>query len=371
MAGKPLLALLALIWWGYPLQSVPLSQVDSPACPTACVALDSALARPADRQALLRAVDESLIYLQTPGAQLAYQHYPVPGITWLRVRQSLERFRSLLETSPSPAALQQAVKSQFQFYSALGQDHQGTVAFTGYFEPIYSASLRPTPIYRYPLYRIPPHFSQWPHPNPTRVQLEGEDGLGGDRGPLRGLELVWLKSRLQAFLIQVQGSAQLQLTNGQTITVGFAGRTDQPYTSPGHELVQAGIIPAAELTLPRVLAYFKQHPDQVNHYLSGDRNFVFMQVVPNQPPNGSLGVPLTAGRSIATDKTLMPPGALALIQAPLPPDPLVNRFVLDQDSGKAIRGPGRVDIFLGRGPQAEAQAGLINGPGHLYYLLLR
>jgi len=335
-----------------------------------------------DRQALLAAVDHSLRYLQTEAAVEAYRQYAPSAFNRERVQQSLERFRQLLLTAQTPRALQVAVLREFDFYQSVGSDGAGRVHFTGYFEPVYAASHHPTAEYRYPIYALPPDLSQWRSPQPTRLLLEGSDGLQGGSGPLKGLELAWLRDRLQAYLVQVQGSARLQFPDGSLLSVGYAGRTDYPYVSIGHELVEAGKIPAAELTLEAVIHYFQQHPADLDQYLPRNNRFVFFKPTGGLPAIGSLGEPVTAGRSIATDKSLMPPGALAVIQANLPQANLQNlphqpasqpmtRFVLDQDTGGAIRGAGRVDLFMGTGAAAGAQAGLINTDGQLYYLLLK
>lgn len=331
-----------------------------------------------DRLSLLKSVDHSLRYLNSAAAVQAYQKYPVPGITRDRVKRSLVRFRKLLLSSRSPAQLQTAVNREFVFYKSVGKDEQGTVHFTGYFEPIYAASRKPSTEYRYPLYRLPTDFDQWKTPHLTREQLEGEDGLG-TKSSLRGKELVWLRDRLEAFLVQVQGSARLRLLDGKLMSVGFAGKTNYPYTSLGKELIKDGVLPEEGLTLPVVLNYFRSSPEQMNKYLPRNQSFVFFKETYGAPAMGSIGVPVTAERSIATDKSLMPPGGLALINAPIPyPNDtkqleprMVNRFVLDQDTGSAIRGAGRVDVFMGTGPQAGDRAGLINGTGELYYLLLK
>lgn len=326
-----------------------------------------------DRQALLTAINHSLSYLQTEAAIKAYQTYALPDFSRERVQQSLERFRQLLLTSPTPAAFQAALLREFDFYQSVGLDGAGRVHFTGYFEPVYAASRRPTAEYRYPLYALPPDLSSWPTPQPTRLQLEGADGRQGGAGRLNGLEIAWLRDRLEAYLVQVQGSARLRLTDGRLLSVGYAGRTDYPYVSLGRELVEAGKIPEAELTLAAVLQYFQAHPAELNQYLPRNNRFVFFKETHGAPAIGSLSQPVTAGRSIATDKSLMPPGALALIQADLPnaPSQPTSRFVLDQDTGGAIRGAGRVDLFTGTGAAAGDQAGLINTDGQLYYLLLK
>lgn len=331
-----------------------------------------------DKRSLLRAIDYSLQYLQTPKAIEDYTKLNHPEITRDRVRRSLIRFRQILVSSRSAAELQRAVQREFTGYQSVGNDGQGTVGFTGYFEPTYAGSRTQTAEYRYPLYARPADFQDWDKPHPTREELEGEDGLGW-QSPLRGTEIVWLRDRLEAFLVHVQGSAQIQLPNGQVMTIGYAGKTDHPYTSIGKELVNAGIFSLESLTLPKLIDYFHQFPEQMNEYLPRNQSFVFFKETQGQPATGNLSVPVTAGRSIATDKSIMPPGALALIHAPLPEpnalgqlEPtLVSRFVLDQDTGSAIKGAGRVDVFMGTGSEAGDRAGLTNSNGELYYLLLK
>jgi membrane-bound lytic murein transglycosylase A len=364
-------------------EQMPLRLVTAQQLAGADMGLDDRLwgsaGSPGDRQALVQAIDQSLGYLQTAAAATAYAQYDVPAFSRDRVYRSLERFRQLVQRCRSPEELQAAVLQEFDLYQSVGQDGQGTVSFTGYFQPTYAASLVPTAEYRYPLYRLPSDLEQWPHPHPTRAQLEGADGLKGGQGRLRGQALVWLRDRLEAYLVQVQGSAKLQLPDGRSLSVGVAGHTDYPYTSIGRELVNAGKFTLEELTLPKLIQYFKDHPADLDTYLPRNNRFVFFTETAGAPATGSLGLAVTAERSIATDKSLMPPGALALIQTSLPesnrPTQRVlqptSRYVLDQDTGGAIRGAGRVDIFMGTGTQAGDRAGLINSSGQLYYLLLK
>ena len=329
------------------------------------------------RQALIQAVDRSLYYLSTPEARRTYRQQSKEfGIE--RVRRSLVRFKDLLLTTDSPAALERAVKDEFVFYQSVGNDGRGRVEFTGYFEPTYTASRVRTDKYRYPLYRKPPGFKRWSSPHPTRAQLEGKDGLA-NKSLLKGHELVWLSDRLEAFLVQVQGSAKLKMTDGTTMSVGYGGTTDYPYISIGGELVKDGVFTKDELSLPKLLDYFAANPKQLDKYLPRNNRFIFFRETHGKPPTGSLGVPVTGDRSIATDKSLMPPGALALIVAPIPDlEPtgeidtrVVSRYVLDQDTGSAIKGAGRVDVFLGSGQLAGDRAGRLNGSGNLFYLLLK
>jgi membrane-bound lytic murein transglycosylase A len=337
------------------------------------------LTLPSNRQPLLQAIDHSLSYLATPKAAVDYQAYPLAEITRDRVYRSLQRLRQLVVNSPTDQAFQSALEREFVLYESIGADGEGTVGYTGYFEPQYRASAVPTADYRYPLYRRPPDLENWSQPHPTRLELEGVDGLAASQGPLAGLELVWLANRLEAFLVQVQGSAKLQLTDGRVMAVGYAGRTEYPYTSIGRALVNDGKIAAADLSLPNLLAYFEAHPGDLDRYLPQNERFIFFREGDGGPPTGSLSVPVTAGYSIATDKTLMPPGAIAAIQVDLPQQTAqgvwetqpTTRLVLDQDTGGAILGPGRVDLYVGSGPEAGELAGRINTPGRLFYLLLK
>jgi membrane-bound lytic murein transglycosylase A len=331
-----------------------------------------------DKQALIQSIDNSLRYLRTPAAAEAYRNYPVRWITRDRVERSLLRFRQLVIAANSPAELQAAVQREFVLYQSVGLDNQGTVYFTGYYEPIYRASLQRTEEYRYPLYRRPANLEQWQTPHPKRPQLEGTDGQGLE-SLLRGSELVWLRDRLEAYLVHIQGSARLQLPNGQYLSVGYHGSTDYPYESVGQMMIRDGLHPRDGFTLPKMINIFKQRPYLLDRYLPQNNRFIFFRNTGGAPATGSINVPVTADRSIATDKDLMPPGALALIHTRIPyPDgrggtqaPTVSRFVLDQDKGSAIKSPGRVDVFMGTGEVAGQRAGVMGYRGQLYYLMLR
>ncbi|WP_341531002.1 murein transglycosylase A [Nostoc sp. UHCC 0302] len=363
----------------------PLTPVEMGACTprSTCLGWDDQIwgrkGKGGDRKALLASIDNSLRYLAKDEAIAAYQNYPVQGITLDRVRRSLARFRQLVVYSKSPAQLQAAVRREFVLYKSVGNDGKGTVKFTAYYEPVYTASRVKTSVYKYPLYRLPPDFQQWAKPHPKRIDLEGKDGLLGDKSQLHGLEMLWFRDRLDAYMVHIQGSAQIKLTNGKTTSIGYAGGTDYPWTSIGKELAKDGKLPLAGMTLPRMVSYFRQQPQELNNYLPRWERFIFFQETGGRAATGSIHVPVTAERSIATDKAVMPPGALALVYTSIP-YPVsagkleyrtVSRFVLDQDTGSAIKGPGRVDYFMGSGKLAGDRAGVTGGNGSLYYLLLK
>lgn len=366
-----------------PLLPVSGAEAQANCCHLESLGLDQQIwgedGQPGDKQALLKAVDYSLQYLQTVGAAATYQRYRVAGITRDRVFRSLKRFRELALSSSSPAELQATVRREFVFYQSVGKDGLGNVLFTAYYEPVYAASRVPTKEYRYPIYRLPSDLGSWPQPHPTREELEGKDGLQGSQGRLRGAQLYWLRDRLEAFLVQIEGSGRLQFPDGSETTVGYAGSTAYNYTSIGKELAKDGKLPLEGMTMPTIINYFKKHPSELNIYLPRNRSFVFFQDNKGAPAMGCLNVPVTADRSIATDKSLMPPGALALMHTSIPSvnatgeiqERVVSRYVLDQDTGGAIKGPGRVDYFVGTGKVAGDRAGLTIGDGRLYYLLLK
>ncbi|MGF1602302.1 MAG: murein transglycosylase A [Thermosynechococcaceae cyanobacterium] len=369
-------ALMAPTSAGAPLKTTQADQLP--------LALDtqlwvSATGKQGDKKSMLRALDDSLKYLKTAKSEKDYENYPVPGITRDRVRRSVQRFRQLLVQSTSPEALEKAVKREFTFYQSVGDDGQGNVLFTGYYEATFPASRRPTAEFKYPLYKAPSDLAQWPIPNPTREQLEGTDGLQGSKGKLKGLELVWLRDRFEAFLVQIQGSARLQMTDGSTLSVGFAGKTKHPYVSIGKEMINDGLYTLDQMSLPTLIKHFKENPQDLDRYLTRNPSFIFFRETHGAPPMGSINVPVTAERSIATDKSIMPPGALALIRTELPyfnqANQLefkdVSRYLMDHDTGSAIKGPGRVDVFMGTGDRAAARAGVIKSSGSIYYLLLR
>lgn len=332
-----------------------------------------------DRWSLIRAIDHSLHYLNTPTAMQAYDNYPVETITRDQVIRSLVRFRQLVVNSRSAAQLQDAVRQEFDVYQSVGNDGKGTVKFTAYYSPVYEASRVRTAEYKYPLYRLPANFDQWTIPHPSRVELEGQDGLLGKKSCLSGLELFWLRSRLDAYMVHIQGSATLNLTNGTKTSVGYAGGTDYPWTSISRELTKDGKLPLNKLTLPNVISFFKSNPKEMNNYFPRWKRFIFFEETNGRLPHGNVGVPVTPERSIATDKSLMPPGALAIINASFPyptsdgtlESRRVSRFVLDQDTGSAIKTPGRVDYFMGNGNLAGRRAGVTGGNGNLYYLILK
>jgi len=321
------------------------------------------------RHETIRAIDQSLAYLAKPSARRAY---PYLDITHDRAAASLRAIRETLLAASSGADLNRRIVENFEVYESVGWNDDGEVLFTAYCEPIYNGSLTPTDLYRYPLYRLPPDLAKAADGTPLgRRAPNGEISTYPSRREietrqlLRGSEIVWLKDPVEAYVVHVQGSARIRLPDGREMRLGYAGKTDRPYRSVGMELIKDGRISKSELSLDRIKSYFRENPDRVIEYLYRNECYVFF-TERQGGPYGSLNVPLTDRRSIATDKAVFPRAAPAYVVAGS-----MRHFALDQDTGGAIRSAGRCDVYLGSGPDAEARAGRVHTVGRLYYVFLR
>ena len=193
----------------------------------------------------------------------------------------------------------------------------------------------------------------------------------------KGSELAWLGSRFEVYIAHVQGSAKIRLSNGEIRTVGYAANNGHEYKSIVEELVKDGRISSSQISLAAMIAYFENHPDQMPKYTQMNPRFVFFREEEGEP-RGSLNEPVTPYRTIATDKSIFPRGCLTFISTTLPKATIgqvvlqpYRGFALDQDTGGAIRAPGRCDIYIGQGDTAGELAGRIYQEGKLYYLFLK
>jgi membrane-bound lytic murein transglycosylase A len=340
-------------------------------------------------QQVLAAIDQSLAYLKAPSSK---RFFPYLDITHERAVNTLTSFRDVylreVVQKPGGAGLNAAIRERFDVYKsvggwdATGGRYVGRVLFTGYFTPIYSASLTRTGPYQWPLYKRPadlvsddvtetagrrgpdgrliPHFS--------RVEIERD-------GKLAGQEFVWLANRFDAYIITIQGSAMLRLADGRTMEIGFAGHNGHPYHSPGLQMVADGLIQKENLSLRTMRQYFDAHPDAMDKYLSSNPRTVFFTERPGGP-FGKLNVKVTPFATIATDKSVYPRAMPAFLNVPMSrgfgvASEKFKGFMLDQDTGGAIRAAGRADIYMGTGPGAEELAGRQNAEGELYYLAVK
>jgi membrane-bound lytic murein transglycosylase A len=328
-----------------------------------------------DKANLERAIDKSIKFLGAPSSRRFYPSTnPGDTITHDQILGTLYDIKGLLHQNMTPDAFQQNLLSRYDVYTSVGYNDKGDVWFTGYYTPIYQGSLTPTAEFKYPVYSRLPNIVSDPITGevkgtyPTRKELMAS-------GELRGHELVYFRKPIEPFIIQVQGSAKVILQNGQTLYLGYAGTNGRTHTGLGTALVAEGKIDKKHLSLPAVLAYFDAHPDELDSYVSRDDRFVFLKMYgPEEWPAGSLGVQVTPDRSLATDKSIFPRASLTFIDVTPSADegsPSTKRFVLDQDTGGAIRAAGRADIYMGIGDAAGEQAGREFAGGHLYYLFLK
>ena len=321
---------------------------------------------------LSESIERSLNYLAKPSSK---SHFPVSGITHGRVVASLEAFLELLESGVSAQKLNSAVREKFDVYISVGCDNYGTVLFTGYYTPVFDASPTRTSKFKYPLYKMPKGLVKKADgspatPMPTRSTIE-------ITGKYAGNELVWLADQFDAYIAHVQGSARLRMPDGAEKTIGYAANNGHDYKSVRVALIKDGKI-GASAGLPSMSEYFRVHPEMVSVYLRRNPRFVFFGFVADGTPRGSLNEPVSAMRSIATDKKIFPRASLTFISTTLPRHlggRIVNvgytGFACDQDAGGAIRAPGRCDVYIGEGEKAGQLAGRAKSEGKLYYLFLK
>jgi len=262
-----------------------------------------------------------------------------------------------------------------------------TARVTGYFEPEFEGSLGPSATYAVPLYARPDDLVTVPNPEPGQPPVTGRR-QGGliqpywtraeiDRGVLRGrnLELLWLKSPVDLFFLQLQGSGRIRLPSGQIVRVGYAGRNGQPYVPLGRELVAEHQLAPDNVSMQSIRAWLAAHPAEAQAMLERNPNYVFFRalqgVSPEQGPPGALGVDLTPLRSAAVDRAFLPLGVPLFLQTTLPDGSAFDRLVLAQDLGTDITGPARADLFFGWGESAGAEAGSMHGSGSMVVLLPR
>jgi len=330
---------------------------------------------------LRSSIDNSLNYLKKPSS---LNFFPSSGISHDLNVNSLRAFAELLDSGLTGRKLQEAIIQKFDVYESIGCDGYGTVLYTGYYTPIFEGSLQRSRQFRYPLYKMPSDLVKSPdgeilgqrlpggtvRPYPSRTVIE-------DTGMLKGNELIWLSDPFEAYIAHVQGSAKIRLPKGELITVGYAANNGYEYRSVAEELVRDGKITGEKISLAAMIDYFKVNPEQINSYIRRNPRFVFFRIEEG-PPLGSLNEPVTPMRSIATDKSIFPRGALTFISTTLPRvtnGAIINRaysgFALDQDTGGAIRAPGRCDVYMGQGETAGKLAGQTYQEGRLYYLFLK
>ncbi|MCO5090496.1 MltA domain-containing protein [Bosea sp. (in: a-proteobacteria)] len=310
------------------------------------------------------------------------QGVPVPE----RLAAVCDAAKALVVAGPVGRAEARAFfERHFSFWRI--RPEEGATGFTtGYFEPEFEGSLSRSDAFPTPLYGRPKdlvtRFSEddWPgldkrlsaarrtaagfEPFPDRTAI-GTGALDG-----QGLEILWLRDPVDRFVLQVQGSGRVRLPDGAVTRLTYSGRNGHPYTSLGRVLSRREAIPPEEMTMDRLIARLKADPAFARDLIRLNASFVFFarrdDLPPESGPIGGAGLPLTPLRSIAVDRTAWPYGLPVWIDATIPDgaggDEHLARLVVAQDTGSAILGPARMDLFVGSGAAAGHRAGLIRHP---------
>lgn len=326
---------------------------------------------------------------QDPGRVFAYGERSVKAADLAR---GYELLLAKLREKPDALSFAAFVRDNFEAWRSVG-GRDGQMLITGYYEPILEGSKTPSPEYPVPIYGSPglslvsvdlgAFDPKWRGQRVAGLLQGGKLVPYADRreirekGLLRGKEIAWAKDEVDAFFLEVQGSGTLRLPDGGELRIGYAGANGRPYTSIGKVLVDQGKLEKDAVSMQTIRAYLKAHPEELRSVLDQNGSVVFFRELEGEAV-GNLGFPVTAGRTVAADPKYFPPGAFGFLLTEKPralPDgtgeveDLLTRFVLVQDTGGAIRGPGRLDFFWGRGPEAGERAGVMKQPGRIFLLL--
>ena len=301
----------------------------------------------------------------------------------------------ILSQNPDPDELDRKIKKGFRIYRATGRAGNQNVLFTGYFEPTYEAKLSPDETFKYPVYRKPEDLlaidlslfdedqfkgkriiarleGQEIVPYFTRRQIEVERRLLA-----KDLEIAYLKDPVDVAFLHIQGSGRLRLPDGETISIGYHASNGRPYRSIGKYMIDKGFVTREMMSMQSIRKYLAEHPQTIQDVLNHNPSYVFFRPL-DMGPLGNLNVPVTPGRSLALDSRIFPKGALCFLSSQ---KPVVDRdgeilgwssfsrFVLNQDTGGAIKGAGRADLFWGSDSYAQVAAGHMKHEGELYVLI--
>jgi len=340
-------------------------------------------------------IEQSLTYLRRLPADREF-FFAEDIFTAAHLIASHELFLKFLLTNPSQKELKRFIASNYTVYQSVGSNRKRDVLFTGYYEPAVLGSLVPSDTFRFPVYATPADliaidlslFSDryrgqkitGRHTGKTIVPYYDRKEIDDLKTLSEKAEiLAWVKDPVDLFFLQIQGSGRLLLPHGDHINIHYHTTNGHPYRSIGKLLIDEEKITREEMSMQKIRTYLQEHPDEMNRILNHNPSYVFFKLE-EKGPIGYLSVPLTAERSLALDRRIFPPAGLVYIETFRP---VVDQegqietwealkgFVLNQDTGGAIRGPGRADLFWGNGPFAEIAAGHMQHPGTFYFLVLK
>ena len=347
-----------------------------------------------DYKNLIQSIENSLAYFQKLPKDRKFHFGPDDFDAEAMIR-SLERFREKVKTEPSPAELDRFIKQHFHVYKISGKTDDD-VLFTGYYEPTFKGSRNKSETYDCPLYPVPDdllrvdlsRFDERYETEPVLYAMVNENNQVvpyHTREHINRLEdftagadpILWLADRVDRFFLEVQGSGRVVLENGEEVRIHYASKNGHSYRSIGKYLIENNEIKRKDMSMQAIRKWLDQNPDRMDEVLHHNPSFVFFRKGKGGP-YGCLGVPVTPMRSIATDMSIYPKGALCFIQTRIPEkNPSGSKakltdysgFVLNQDTGGAINGHFRADLFFGSGPKAEYGAGHMKFEGDLYFLV--
>ena len=295
--------------------------------------------------------------------------------------------RTVELAQPDNAVLRAFFEEGFTPYQVFNPDGSSQGLVTGYYEPKLAGSRIRTKRFRYPLYAVPDDLLTIDlgeaYPQLKHLRLRGR--LQGKRivpyynraeietgkAALQGRELFWADNAVDLFFLQIQGSGRIELPDGNLVKVGYAEQNGHSYISIGKRLVEMGELKLEEASMQGIKDWAERYPEKLDALLAQNPSYVFFRELPNglSAPLGALGVPLTETYSIAVDPRTIPLGAPVFLATTYPntAEPL-NRLVLAQDTGGAIKGAVRADFFWGFGEQAGTQAGRMKQSGQMWVL---
>ena len=290
------------------------------------------------------------------------------------LRPHIDEDAWLVACGESAKYLSQGDAGAQAFFEAYFEPHQMSYGkqqdglLTGYYIPVIEGSLSRTEEYRWPVYGVPPGLQKGVSYY-NRAEIES----GAMKG--KGLEIAWVKDRVMLFFMQIQGSGRLQLPDGRMMVLQYAGQNGHSYTPIGRVLADAGEIPPEEVSLQSIREWLYRNPDRADGVMNQNESYVFFALVKTDDmPKGAQGVPLTAERSLAADASIMPYGLPVYVETYAAHKDeqearAFRKLLIVQDTGGAIKGPMRGDIFFGQGPDAEHKAGLQKQDGRWVVLL--
>lgn len=334
-----------------------------------------------DPDSLELAIERSINYYENAGRDKVYR-VADRVISAQQLKETLTAFRAILRKTDNNTDLSKKIVAEFNVYRIGGNGGSNNALFTGYYEPLLEGSLKRTEKYKYPLYRVPYDLIKKENkigrmkdgkfiPYYSRREIDVDRVLQG-----KNLELVWVADPVELFSLQIQGSGKIKLEDGTLITVGYAQNNGRPFRSITTFMLEGGKIKSSEASYRYLFLKGKEEKEMYD-ILNYNERYTFFRFL-DKEPMGSLGEPVTPGRSIATDPDYFPEGALAFVRLRKPVFDTegnvkerinFSRFVLSQDKGSAIKGAGRVDLFCGFGENAETTAGTLKENGELYILL--